>query len=123
MAGARAYLNIKGATLDIARSEYEYPIPVEDAEEMLDNFCHRPLIEKTRYLVRHGKHTWEVDIFEGDNAGLMVAEIELSDEHEPFEKPDWVGEEVSHDPRYYNVSLVEHPYKDWSAKDQRSRSE
>ena len=109
----KAYLNIKSATLGIQRSEYEYPIPMEEANEMLDAFSLGPIIEKTRYFVDIGKHTWEIDVFDGDNKGLVVAEIELSDEHEAFEKPDWLGDEVSDDPRYYNVCLVKHPYKDW----------
>lgn len=113
VAGDRAFLNIKSATLGVSRSEYEYSIPLADAEQLLERFCVRPLIEKTRYLVRHGTHTWEVDVFEGENAGLVVAEIELAHADEPFERPRWAGEEVSDDPRYYNVSLVTFPYKDW----------
>jgi len=115
LAGERGYLNIKSATLGVTRKEYEYQIPAAEARELLDHFCDGPLIEKTRYLVEHAGHTWEVDVFEGDNAGLIVAEVELEDEAEPMELPDWVGEEVSHDPRYYNVNLVHHPYKDWDA--------
>jgi len=113
ISGGRASLNIKSATLGVERREYEYPIPLRDAEEMLDTLCQRPLIEKTRYHVRHGEHTWEIDVFSGDNAGLVVAEIELDSVDEDFERPPWLGEEVSHDPRYYNVCLVKHPYKDW----------
>jgi len=108
-----AFLNIKSATLGIHRLEFEYPIPREDAEAMLDNICRRPLIEKTRHYVEHAGHTWEVDVFKGDNEGLVVAELELASEDEPFERPDWLGEEVSHEPRYYNVCLVQHPYKEW----------
>ncbi|MDY6979160.1 MAG: CYTH domain-containing protein [Pseudomonadota bacterium] len=111
--GERANLNIKSATMGIYRQEYEYPIPLADAREMLDTLCEKPVIEKTRYHVEHAGHTWEVDVFEGENAGLVVAEIELASESEPFEQPDWLGEEVSADPRYYNVSLVKHPYKAW----------
>ncbi|MDR9436924.1 MAG: CYTH domain-containing protein [Thiohalophilus sp.] len=111
--GERANLNIKSATLGIHRQEYEYPIPLADAREMLDTLCEKPVIEKTRYHVEHAGHTWEVDVFEGENAGLVVAEIELASESETFEQPDWLGEEVSADPRYYNVSLVKHPYKAW----------
>ena len=109
----KANLNIKSATLGIHRQEYEYPIPKADAEEMMASLCQGPIIEKTRYFVDHGGKTWEVDVFEGDNAGLVVAEIELEHTDESFERPDWVGEDVSHDPRYYNVRLVTHPYKDW----------
>jgi adenylate cyclase len=111
--GDRAHLNIKSATLDMQRHEYEYEIPLQDAEEMLDNLCLRPLVEKTRYEIPHGDHTWEVDVFEGDNEGLVVAEIELQDPNEPFDLPEWADEEVTDDTRYYNVRLVKHPYKDW----------
>ena len=114
VAGARAWLTIKGKTVGASRTEYEYPIPVEDGQHMLDTLCKRPLIEKTRYALDAGSHTWEIDVFEGDNAGLVVAEIELGAEDEPFEKPAWLGEEVTHDPRYFNSNLVEHPYRDWS---------
>lgn len=111
--GGKGFLNLKSATLGVTRKEYEYPIPEQEANEMLDLFCERPLIEKTRYHVEHAGHTWEVDVFAGDNEGLIVAEIELDDADEVFELPSWAGEEVSHDPRYYNVCLVKHPYKDW----------
>ena len=111
---AGAHLNIKSATLGVQRHEYEYAIPLADAHEMLDTLCDGPLIEKTRHYVPHAGHLWEVDVFEGDNAGLVVAEIELEREDEPFDRPAWVGEEVSHDPRYYNVCLVEHPYTRWA---------
>ena len=113
IAGERAHLNIKSATLGVHRQEYEYEIPLSDANEILDTLCEGPLIEKTRYHVRHGNHTWEIDVFTGDNQGLVVAEIELDAADEDFARPPWLGEEVSHDPRYYNVCLVKHPYKDW----------
>lgn len=113
IAGDRGFLNIKSVTLDVSRAEFEYPIPIEDAAELLERFCSRPLIEKTRYFVPYGSHVWEVDVFDGENAGLVVAEIELNHVDEGFQKPHWIGEEVSADPRYYNVSLVTHPYKDW----------
>lgn len=112
--GEAARLNIKSATLGVRRSEYEYPIPAADAREMLERLCAKPLIEKTRYHVHHAGREWEVDVFEGDNRGLVVAEVELEAEDAPLELPPWAGEEVSHDPRYYNVSLVSHPFKDWS---------
>lgn len=111
--GDRANINIKSATLDMTRMEYEYAIPREDAEEMLDDMCLKPLIEKTRFHITYHGHTWEIDVFEGDNEGLVVAEIELAAVDEAFELPPWAGEEVSHDRRYYNVCLVSHPYKDW----------
>ncbi len=113
VSGDQAFLNIKSATLGISRKEYEYAIPVTDAREMLRSLCEQPLIEKTRYHVAHGDHTWEVDVFGGDNAGLVVAEIELAHEDETFALPDWAGAEVSHDVRYYNVCLVKNPYKLW----------
>ncbi|SEQ05563.1 adenylate cyclase [Ectothiorhodospira magna] len=108
-----AHLNIKSATLGIERQEFEYAIPVADARQLLDTLCIRPLIEKTRHYVPHGDHVWEVDVFEGDNAGLVVAEVELRHVDDTPLLPDWAGEEVSHDIRYYNTSLVRHPYKDW----------
>jgi adenylate cyclase len=111
--GESANLNIKSAELGIRRLEFEYPVPLAEAEEMLDSLCEKPLVEKTRYHVRYAGAEWEVDVFEGDNAGLVVAEIELPGEEAGFEKPEWLGDEVSDDPRYYNVSLVTHPYCDW----------
>ena len=113
LSGAKANLNIKSATLGITRSEYDYPIPAGDAEEMLQHLCTKPLIEKKRFHVRHGEHLWEIDVFSGTNAGLVVAEIELAHIDEQFTRPDWVGAEVSDDPRYYNVCLVLHPYTHW----------
>lgn len=109
----RAFLTVKGPNTGITRSEFEYEIPLEDARAMLDALAERPLIEKTRYKIASGGHVWEVDEFEGENQGLVVAEIELSAEGESFEKPEWIGEEVSDDPRYYNSSLVAHPYSSW----------
>lgn len=113
VAGGQGFLNIKSGTLGIRRSEYEYPIPQAEAEEILDALCEKPLLEKTRHFVRHGQHVWEIDEFAGDNAGLIVAEVELSRPDEPFARPDWLGEDVSHDIRYYNSQLVRHPYKTW----------
>lgn len=113
VAGDKAYLNIKSATLDISRMEFEYQIPLADAEQLLTQLCQAPLIEKIRYLVNYAGFTWEIDVFEGDNEGLVVAEIELDSPDQAFPQPDWVGEEVSDDPRYYNVRLVEHPYSAW----------
>lgn len=111
--GERAFLNIKSATLGITRREFEYPVPVEEARTLLDELCEKPLISKTRYCLHYGQHEWEIDVFEGDNAGLIVAEIELASVDETFEKPEWLGDEVSDDVHYYNVSLVKHPYRDW----------
>lgn len=111
--GEQANINIKSATLGISRTEYEYPIPRDEALDMLKNLCEQPLIEKTRYKVKVANHTWEVDVFAGDNVGLVVAEVELESEEQAFEKPTWAGDEVSGEARYYNVCLVKHPYKDW----------
>ena len=113
VAGDQGYLNIKSGTLGIARREYEYRIPLAEAEELLNTLCEKPLLEKTRHFLHYGDHLWEVDEFGGDNAGLIVAEVELGTVDEAFARPDWVGEEVSHDLRYYNSQLVRHPYKDW----------
>lgn len=117
VAGERAWLNIKSATIDVSRLEYEYPVPLADAEEMLEHLCVKPLIEKRRYWVEYGGHTWEIDCFEGDNAGLVVAEVEMSHRDEAIALPPWVSTEVSHLPRYYNVCLVDHPYRDWSREE------
>lgn len=111
--GDAANINIKSATLGIERQEYEYSIPLADARELLDTLCEQPQIEKTRYHVPYGDHLWEVDVFAGANAGLVVAEVELKHADEPFAMPPWAGEEVSHDTRYYNVCLVKHPYCEW----------
>lgn len=111
--GERAWLNLKTATVGVSRAEFDYEIPASEAEQIIDTLCVRPLIEKTRYFVEHAGHCWEVDVFEGENAGLVVAEIELGSENEPFELPAWAGEEVSQDRRYYNASLVQLPYSRW----------
>lgn len=114
IAGDDAFLTIKGAKSGISRLEYEYAIPVTDAEEMLTRLCQRPIIEKTRYTLDHEGLEWIVDEFAGDNAGLLVAEVELEREDQPVPLPDWAGEEVTDDPRYLNVNLVKHPYRSWT---------
>lgn len=113
VAGDRGTLTIKGKTVGVTRDEFEYPIPREHAEQLLDTLCLRPLIEKVRYVLREGAHTWEVDVFEGENDGLVVAEVELEREDEAFERPEWLGREVTGDPRYFNANLVENPYRNW----------
>ncbi|MGM0456645.1 MAG: CYTH domain-containing protein [Cyanobacteriota bacterium] len=113
IAGDRAWLTLKGATVGVSRSEYEYGIPLNDAQEMLDRLCHKPLIEKVRYTVIDEGMTWEIDEFLGENQGLIVAEVELEDERQSFVAPAWLGVEVSDDPRYYNANLVQHPYSQW----------
>lgn len=113
VAGPRGSITVKGKNVGARRAEFEYEIPVADAERMLDSLCKRPLIEKVRYVLAVGAHTWEIDVFEGDNAGLVVAEIELRREDEAFERPEWVGDEVTGDPRYFNSNLVANPYRAW----------
>lgn len=109
----KAWLNIKSATIGSQRHEYEYEIPLSEGIELLNTLCEKPLVEKMRYFVPHHQHLWEVDVFSGDNDGLIVAEIELSKIGESFEKPSWVGKEVTSERRYYNNSLCQKPYKDW----------
>ncbi len=113
IAGEHAFLNIKSATLGVARHEFEYPVPLAEAQEMLDLFCGSQTLSKVRHSVPCGVHTWEIDVFEGKNLGLVVAEIELSSITETFVRPAWLGAEVSHDQRYYNSRLIDHPYQDW----------
>jgi len=116
IAGAEAFLTIKGPVSGISRQEFEYPIPVEDARAMLP-LSDGPVIEKKRFMIPHGAHVWEVDEFEGENAGLVIAEVELADEKEEVDPPPWVGQEVTGDPRYYNSNLTVHPYREWSGTD------
>ncbi len=110
--GTQGKLNVKAAKIGMSRAEYEYDIPEAEAEEMLATLC-SGLILKTRYYVNVGAHLWEVDVFEGDNAPLIVAEIELSNEEESFVRPDWIGSEVTLDHRYYNHTLSVTPYAQW----------
>ncbi|KAF3884327.1 MULTISPECIES: CYTH domain-containing protein [Nostocales] len=111
--GERGYLTIKGPTVNYSRAEFEYSIPFEDAQEMLDTLCQRPLIEKIRYKVEWGGLIWEIDEFEGVNKGLILAEVELSDEKQQIELPVWIGEEVSDNPKYFNSNLVKDPFLQW----------
>ena len=113
IAGDEARLNMKAGGLVVSRLEYEYPLPVADARELLA-LVESPLIDKTRHFVEHGGFEWEVDEFHGDNSGLVVAELELTREDEPFPQPAWLGDEVTQLARYYNVCLVEHPYRQWT---------
>lgn len=112
-AGTKAFLTIKGTAAGAVRPEYEYRIPLSDAMEMLDELCEKPLIEKIRYRVPVGSHVWEVDVFGGDNEGLVVAEVELSRPDERIDIPVWAGREVTGDPRYYNANLVRRPFTTW----------
>ncbi|WLI87648.1 CYTH domain-containing protein [Massilia sp. R2A-15] len=111
--GNQAYLTIKGRSEGATRGEWEYPIPLDEANELLERLCEKPLIEKTRRAISFRGNTWEVDEFLGVNQGLVVAEIELASEDQQFDKPDWIGEEVTHDARYYNSSLVRKPFSSW----------
>ncbi len=109
----KAFLTVKGITVGSTRAEYEYEIPHADCVAMLDNLAEKPIIEKLRYKVPLGGFVWEIDEFLGVNEGLVVAEVELKSEDQQFEKPEWVGEEVTSDPRYFNSNLVAHPYTTW----------
>jgi adenylate cyclase len=108
----QATLTIKSKNIGIRRNEFEYQIPTEEAQQLLA-LCEGPLIQKIRYTIYSGRHTWEIDEFSGDNTGLILAEIELTHEDDAFEKPTWVGDEVSGDVRYYNSNLVAHPFINW----------
>ena len=109
----KGFLTIKGITVGATRSEFEYEIPLEDTDFMLDQLCEQYLIEKNRYKIKQGELVWEVDEFFGRNDGLIVAEVELTSEDQEFEKPDWIGEEVTSDPRYFNSNLVKEPFTEW----------
>ena len=110
----KAFLTIKGPTIGVTRQEYEYEIPHADCVQMLEHLAEKPIIEKNRYKIPHEGLIWEIDEFLGVNAGLIVAEVELSDENQVFNKPEWIGEEISADPRYFNSNLVKNPYTTWS---------
>jgi len=111
----QAYLTVKSLMRGVTRLEFEYAIPVSDAATMLDLLCERPLIEKTRYREAFGGRTWDIDVFHGDNEGLVVAEVEVTSESERVEAPPCLGREVSSDPRYLNSNLISNPYKNWRA--------
>ncbi len=106
-------LTIKGMVTGATRAEFEYDIPADEAEAMLDDLCEKPLIEKNRYKIEYGGFIWEVDEFFEENEGLTVAEVELESEDQRFEKPAWIGEEVTGDPKYFNSNLIRHPYSKW----------
>lgn len=109
----KGFLTIKGPKTNNAGLEFEYEIPKPDAETLIRTLCQKPVIDKNRYHVIHNNSEWVIDEFFNENAGLMIAEIELESAEQAFEKPDWVGEEVTHDPRYYNSNLIEHPFSKW----------
>ena len=114
VAGTKGYITIKGPQNGIKRSEYEYEIPLNDAKEMLENLCTKPLIEKHRFKVSYEGFVWEIDEFHGENEGLVVAEIELENENQQFTIPEWIGKEVTGESKYYNSSLIKNPYSKWS---------
>jgi adenylate cyclase len=116
LGAGRGVLTIKGLAVNLARPEYEYPIPVAEANEMLDTLCLKPILEKIRYTIEHAGLLWEVDEFEGENAGLIIAEVELAEADQRILLPDWVGEEVTDDPRYYNASLITNPFATWGKR-------
>lgn len=111
--GDKAFLTIKGITVGATRVEYEYEIAFDECDAMLDDLAEKPIIEKKRYKVPMGEFVWEIDEFFGENKGLTVAEIELKSEDQKFDKPAWVGEEVTGDPRYFNSNLIKHPFTKW----------
>lgn len=112
----KGFITIKGIRNGIARPEYEYEIPYSEASEMLDLLCIKPVIDKTRYIVFYDEHKWEIDVFEGENEGLIIAELELEKDDDVFRIPDWAGEEVTSDSRYSNSNLVKYPYSLWNEK-------
>ena len=112
ISGGTAFLTIKGAVQGISRPEFEYQIPLDDAEELL-LLCHDPVIKKRRFKVLHEGYLWEVDEFEGANSGLIVAEIELLNSEQTISLPDWLGEEVTGNVLYNNSNLTIHPYSQW----------
>lgn len=111
-----AFIAIKSSTDGLFRNEWEYPIPLVDAEDMLTRLCIRPLIEKNRYRIPYEGMVWEVDEFFGENTGLLIAEIELDSVDQAFTLPEWVGKEVTDDPRYYNTNLMRNPYQAWEKR-------
>ena len=110
--GDKGYLTIKGKNQGISRAEFEYEIPLADAEELL-KLAEQPILSKVRYLEQHGNRLWEIDVFAGENQGLVVAEVELPDEGADFSRPVWLGQEVSGDVRYYNANLIKNPFSLW----------
>jgi len=114
IADGRAFLTIKGITVGATRSEYEYEIPLDDGKAMLDTLAEKPLIEKMRYKIPVGNVTWEIDEFLGENVGLIIAEVELKGADQTFDKPVWLGDEVTSDPRYFNANLIKNPFTRWS---------
>jgi len=119
VAGDEASLNIKGAGLVAVRDEFEYPLPLDDARYLLDTLSAQPLVDKTRHWVAFGGLQWEIDVFHGDNDGLVVAEIELDHPDQAFDRPPWLGSEVTSLHRYYNVNLVAKPFAAWTDEERK----
>lgn len=119
-AGDKGFIAVKGQTIKGSRNEFEYPVPITDARMMLSLFCSKAVIEKMRYPIHFKGFIWEVDKFEKENNGLVVAEIELNNIAQSFEKPDWVDREVTHDPKYFNSNLIAYPFSKWSETDRRA---
>jgi adenylate cyclase len=113
IAGVDGFLTVKGLTTGVSRLEFEYPIPLDDAAMMIDRLCERPLIEKTRHREIFAGRTWEIDVFHGDNDGLIIAEVELVHPEDEVELPAWTGAEVSNDLRYFNNNFAANPYRNW----------
>jgi adenylate cyclase len=113
IAEKKAYLTIKGKTVGAKRLEFEYKIPIDDGKELLNNLCHKPIIDKMRYTIQYKGLIWEVDEFHGENKGLILAEVELQQEDQKVELPEWIGKEVTGNPKYYNANLVINPYSKW----------
>jgi adenylate cyclase len=111
--GEKGYLTVKGPSTGASRDEFEYEIPLGDAEAMLETLCERPIVEKTRHRVAFGGLTWEIDVFGDENAGLIVAEVELGSETQKVDVPPWAGREVTDDPRYFNSNLARKPFRGW----------
>lgn len=111
--GNKGFITIKGESVGASRLEFEYEVPLEEANEMLEKLCSKPIIDKTRYEINYDKHLWEIDVFYSDNKGLVVAEVEMQSEDEKVILPSWIKKEVTGDIRYYNNQLMENPYKDW----------
>ena len=110
--GERGILTVKGKTENLTREEFEYEIPLKDAISLLE-LCERPIIEKKRYFIKRVNLTWEIDVFEGENKGLKVAEVELDSETQDYDLPVWLGKEVSYESKYYNAALITNPFKNW----------
>lgn len=113
VSGQKAYITVKGMNIGASRDEFEYEIPLSEANQMIEFLCKKPIIEKNRYVINYKGSIWEVDEFLGKNSGLVVAEIELESESDKFEKPEWIGEEVTGDQRYYNSNLISSPFIEW----------